>query len=134
MEKQAEWDSKVPGLDDDYHSKQDKKRTTNVEDSLLLLKREQALESWAEKQANVKSNNANANGNGILVNGNAAFRLTSPKDTFDDPSEFEDFSDDAGTEVGNVAVNMMPLEENGGSQSDDGPVVVFIRHGRTPHK
>lgn len=56
----------------------------------------------------------------------------------DDDCEFEDFGSvgDPTAEKKDVTVNMVPLDENptdGKPKSPEGPFVVLIRHGRTPH-
>jgi 2,3-bisphosphoglycerate-dependent phosphoglycerate mutase len=55
----------------------------------------------------------------------------------DDPCEFEQYDDFADFDYGykDVAVNLVPLDESStdAKPNQEGPFVVLIRHGRTPH-
>mmetsp|Transcript_20535 Transcript_20535/g.30867 ORF Transcript_20535/g.30867 Transcript_20535/m.30867 type:complete len:759 (-) Transcript_20535:253-2529(-) len=54
----------------------------------------------------------------------------------DDSDEFEDFDFDLNDTDGHVAANILPLSVNDKTSYDskpEGPFVVLIRHGRTPH-
>ena len=129
LKRQTEWKSKVPGFES---VKENKKRTTNVEDSLILLKEEQAAEQWAENSIiDTEDNDINGLRGVKLVTSSSSTKDTALENSFDDPSGFEDF-DKAESRKSNVAANMVPLAD-GATQSEQDQVVVFIRHGRTPH-
>jgi len=155
LKQQREWTEKVPGLDEDggktYTGKQ---RTTTVEESLLLLRQEQAAAAQLSAEnliVDSTTGDAKKNYIDIVTNGEEEVKLVLSsvssssaykRDTFGDPSEFEDFDDvsvsnDSNEQSGGIAANMVPLaskDANAKSGSgNDGPVVVFIRHGRTPH-
>jgi 2,3-bisphosphoglycerate-dependent phosphoglycerate mutase len=106
------------------------RRTASIADSLLMLRREQT----GDEQARVDDFDEQVN---LVLNSQASSSSVSAarKDTFADPSEFEDFDSTTINEKGSVAANMVPLAADGGGtqNENDGPVVVFIRHGRTPH-
>jgi len=118
------------GLDHHNNNNNKRRRTANVEDSLLLLRQEQSGDHT------LISNNNGEEVKLVVKKSQSASNM----DTFGDPSKFEDFEDalngnnNQQTEE-SVAANIVPLtnEGKGGSQNEKDPVVVFIRHGRTPH-
>ena len=133
LKRQEDWVDFVPGFESSEEVIPGAKRATTLEQSLLKLKKEQEDEYWVEKFGSIK-NQIN------LVDGGAT---SANFVTFaDDNSEFEDpvvvdpeFVDDDNF----FTINMQPLPSEkeapnvgqAGDQND--PVVVLIRHGRTPH-
>jgi 2,3-bisphosphoglycerate-dependent phosphoglycerate mutase len=107
-----------------------KRRTANVADSLLMLRREQ---THGQEEPTVDFFDEQVK----LVLQSQASSSAATEDTFADPSEFEDFDSTVrdNSKEASVAANIVPLAVDGGStqNENDGPVVVFIRHGRTPH-
>lgn len=138
LQRQEEWESQVPGFGSEDKVSPGKKRVTTLEESLLKLREEQEAEKWVAEHS-VKVDGKDMDAALHLVESRSfhvgsASAATVPRFT-DDPSEFEDFEDEAGfidDDESFFSVNMQPLADEGESE-DDGPVVVLIRHGRTPH-
>ena len=126
LKRQKEWKSKLGS----GFVETEKKRTTNLEDSLLLLKQEQAAEQWAETFVKLENNSTNGS-KGVERVATSSTTDAAARDAFNDPTEFEDF-DNQDDGDGRVAANVVPLAEEATSSAHD-QVVVFIRHGRTPH-
>ena len=123
VDEHKEWRSSVPGIEsDDLDAHIHKRRTTSVEDSLLMLRQEQTDEQASDDEFNKEVK--------LLVKSQSSLSSSANNDVFADPSEFEDFDAASSSEEGSVAANMVPLTDGG---QNDYPVVVFIRHGRTPH-
>jgi 2,3-bisphosphoglycerate-dependent phosphoglycerate mutase len=130
LKQQQETRKVVPGLDADKHQRYVARDQTLVE----------ALEQLRAEQ-----------NPGLVISGNESvdgknLKITGQERWSDDPSEFEDwdeFSDDDIGETGEALFNLAPVskssstsERSGQSQPlfrENDPVVVFIRHGRTPH-
>jgi 2,3-bisphosphoglycerate-dependent phosphoglycerate mutase len=128
LKQQKEWKRNVPGLASvSYDGNAEKRRTNNMEDSLIMLRQDQNADKLIVDTVTKGIEVVDGEEVQLVV---TSLSSNAIKDTFDDPSEFEDFmEDDAGE--GSVAANIVPLAEGGQSGKD--PVVVFIRHGRTPH-
>mmetsp|Transcript_38646 Transcript_38646/g.116058 ORF Transcript_38646/g.116058 Transcript_38646/m.116058 type:complete len:568 (-) Transcript_38646:1121-2824(-) len=155
LRRQKEWKTQVPGFESD-EKVSGSRRVTTLEESLLTLRKEQEAERWVANHR-VKVDGKDMDAELRLLDG-SAYQVA--KDAFaaprftDDPSEFEDFDDEAGfvdDEDSFFAATMRPLPtaRPSGKESttaaaaekaaeeeeddDEGPVVVLIRHGRTPH-
>ena len=110
--RQTQWQTSVPGTDGVELARKVKRMTT-MEESLLLLKREQEMERWAA--ANVTANDKEK------------VEMYEKVEMDDDGSEFEEPTHSAaGTELSILPnVGQFDVEKD--------PVVVLVRHGTTPH-
>jgi len=129
LKRTEEWDRVVPGSE--FGQTLEVNRVSTLEDALLNLKEEQHA-----AVANNGGNVVNPNDDGQLIVTNMA--NGSPVESTDDDEyddEFEAF--DKRTPEVEVTLNIQKADEIAPGvmkqgQSKD-PVVVFIRHGRTPH-
>jgi bisphosphoglycerate-dependent phosphoglycerate mutase len=142
--RQTEWQTSVPGTNGIELSPMVKRMTT-MEKSLLLLKQEQKLEQWAASQQHPPTYNIP----GIthvehLRSGIIPAALDTPDTTIklvstannnegntddDDIGDFEEPSHtDSITSLVHVVANVAR-----DADLEDGPVVVLVRHGTTPH-
>ncbi|KAL7534622.1 hypothetical protein ACHAXR_006840 [Thalassiosira sp. AJA248-18] len=134
LKRSEEWDSVVPGST--YGQKVEVNRVSNLEDSLLKLKEEQHKAVTAGRNAPAVIVDPNDDGQLIVTNMANGAPTTSPIEDDDDALEFEEFYNQ--TPEAEITLNIQkPDEASPGivkqmGQSKD-PVVVFIRHGRTPH-
>lgn len=113
------WDSQVPGAKSEVRNRERK-----LEDSLLKLKAEQQA---GMEGASAVISDPNDDGNLILTNvANGATTTGDEDEGFDSREEFK-----SATEA-KVTANIQKAGLVKQGESDD-PVVVFIRHGRTPH-
>jgi len=127
LRRSEEWNQVIPGS---YGQKVETSRVTTLEKSLLKLKEDQEAEARYRDR--------------MIVDPNDDGRLTLTSDANGAPSapmeeeidsKFEDF--DNQTTEAEITLNIQkPDEESPGivKQGDSkDPVVVFVRHGRTPH-
>lgn len=128
LKRNEKWDNVVPGTE--YGEPvQVKPRVNTLEDSLLKLKEEQ-------QGGNGPTNNMiNPNDDGQLIVTNMANGAPAETTTEEESDTFEEF--DKKTPEVEITLNIQKAnEESPGivkmGESKD-PVVVFIRHGRTPH-
>lgn len=130
LKQQDKWRAMVPGLDEE-NARQHVARDQTMVNALERLRAEQEAE--------------------IAITGADEKSLTSKKSLGherwdDDPSEFEDWDefsdDDFGERPGSAFFNLVPAASSPSSKKmeamrpafrETDPVVVFIRHGRTPH-
>jgi 2,3-bisphosphoglycerate-dependent phosphoglycerate mutase len=136
LKQQSKWRAMVPGLDED------KVRLSVARDQTLVSALEQLRAEQIAEIAITESGTTTLNGR---IPEDLSTDLKSHEHWDDDPSEFEDwdeFSDeDFGERIGTSFVNWEPASST--SKPIDAitkalvrktdPVVVFIRHGRTPH-
>lgn len=105
-------------------------RVSTLEDALLKLKEEQKVQSSSDMTVN-----PNDDGQLIVTNMANGAPQVSVEDPDDDSEEFEEFLKQ--TPDAEVTLNIQKADEESpgiikqGNSKD--PVVVFIRHGRTPH-
>ena len=126
LKRREEWESVVPGS---FGQTVEVDRVSTLEDSLLKLKEEQTATGSADVASMV-----NPNDDGQLIvtstNGDPGTPIEEAVD-----SEFEEFFE--GKPEAEVMLNIQKASESSpgivkmGESKD--PVVVFIRHGRTPH-
>lgn len=128
LKRNEKWDNVVPGTE--YGEPvQVKPRVNTLEDSLLKLKEEQ-------QGGNGPANDMiNPNDDGQLIVTNMANGAPTETTTEEESDTFEEF--DKKTPEVEITLNIQKAnEESPGivkmGESKD-PVVVFIRHGRTPH-
>lgn len=129
LERTARWDRVVPGsfgqILPQIH------RTTNLEDCLFKLKEEQ---SSAKKNEEV---GVNPNDDGHLIVTNMANAPAENIEFGGGDADFEEFFEGNGDQTMDISMNVQKVSEESpgivkqGTSND--PVVVFIRHGRTPH-
>ena len=130
LERTAQWDRVVPGsfgqILPPIH------RTTKLDECLLKLKEEQ---SSAKKSAEV---DVNPNDDGQLIITNMANGAPAENIEFGGgDAEFEEFFEGSDDQTIELSRNVQKVSEESpgivkqGNSKD--PVVVFIRHGRTPH-
>eukprot|EP00551_Chaetoceros_affinis_P005348 CAMPEP_0203662630 /NCGR_PEP_ID=MMETSP0090-20130426/529_1 /ASSEMBLY_ACC=CAM_ASM_001088 /TAXON_ID=426623 /ORGANISM="Chaetoceros affinis, Strain CCMP159" /LENGTH=786 /DNA_ID=CAMNT_0050525445 /DNA_START=40 /DNA_END=2400 /DNA_ORIENTATION=- len=130
MKSQRHWEENIPGLpaEDDLPSVA--KRVTTLEDALLTLKKEK---EWAMANDTTTSTTMdykemqevqNNDGPVILTNGDD---YTSIDDINDEDERFEEGRDTTSA-TNEIVVNW----SNAAVDSKD-PIIVFVRHGRTPH-
>jgi 2,3-bisphosphoglycerate-dependent phosphoglycerate mutase len=125
MEKKVEQDDKylMQTIDASYYTKE--KRVSSLKASLKKLRHEQNLLPTNDEDAEMVE----------LVHSDVPKEPVMERWT-DDPGEFEDYDEFAEIQEKDekVPVNVvsLPVEEQQTPKSNDG-VVVFIRHGRTPH-
>ncbi|KAL3917558.1 MAG: hypothetical protein SGILL_004656 [Bacillariaceae sp.] len=127
LQQQDKWKAMVPGLDEEKVRPRDQ----NMVDALEQLKAEQNAEI------------AITSPGGRPARGSGTTEIQLHEAWDDDPSEFEDwdeFSDeDFGERIGSSFFNWVPASSTQLETAmappfkDTDPVVVFIRHGRTPH-
>lgn len=102
-----------------------KKRVSTLERSLEHLRRGEEYLGGASRKATV-----------ISKHGEENVKLK-PKRWNDDPSEFEEYAIFADATEENIPVNLvsLPLDKTSDDPQpkQEGPFVVLIRHGRTPH-
>lgn len=128
LKRNEEWDSVVPGS---FGQTVEVNRVSTLEKSLLKLKEEQAVTAAGGSPIVVDPND---DGQLIVTNmANGAPKV--PLEESSDDNEFEEF--DKQTPEAEVKLNIQKADEESPGivkqgQSKD-PVVVFIRHGRTPH-
>jgi 2,3-bisphosphoglycerate-dependent phosphoglycerate mutase len=129
LKRSEKHDSAVPGLNVPDESLK-VKRVSTLEESLLKLKEEKVAEDSVGTAAIV---NPNDDGQ-LIVTGMANGDSEAPVE--DDGDEFEDFSD-LSPAADPVTLNIQKADESSPGIVKQGlsndPVVVFIRHGRTPH-
>jgi len=118
LKRQESWRLQVPGTDGDSEIKKQTKRLTTMEKSLMKLREEKEMEKWAEQfvedtgERQVKL----VNGGSSMVNED------------DEEGEFEeDTNVKDASELQGVVPNIGQVDV------EKDPVVVFVRHGRTPH-
>ena len=128
LKRNEKWDKVVPGTE--YGEPvQVKPRVNTLEDSLLKLKEEQQGGSGPANDM------INPNDDGQLIVTNMANGAPAETTTEEESDEFEEF--DKNTPEVEVTLNIQKADEESpgivkmGESKD--PVVVFIRHGRTPH-
>jgi len=134
LKRRKRWEAIVPGTadNDDKETEQPltRNRVSTLEQSLLKLKEEQHVAATQGSNAMV----IDPNDDGQLIvtnmaNGAPATSSTNDDDE-DDESEFEE-AEVTPTIVQNTDKDISPNIAKQGDTKD--PVVVFIRHGRTPH-
>lgn len=134
LKRNQEWNQVVPGSFGQILSSDSLTRSTTLEKSLLKLREEQASSSGGF------TTEANPNDDGKLIVTSSRMANGAPAVDIDDTmgdAEFEEFYNQANEAESTIAVNIQKAEEASPGilkmgQSKD-PVVVFIRHGRTPH-
>ncbi|KAL7517719.1 hypothetical protein ACHAWX_002617 [Stephanocyclus meneghinianus] len=134
LKRNQEWNQVVPGSFGQIVSSDSLTRSTTLEKSLLKLKEEQASTSGGF------ITEVNPNDDGKLIVTSSCMANGAPAVDIDDSmgdAEFEEFYNQADEAENTIAVNIQKAEEASPGilkmgQSKD-PVVVFIRHGRTPH-
>ncbi len=112
MQSQKLWEKRVPGSSGEENLPSIAKRVTTMEDALLKLKEEK--ENWAVKEA------IPDNMNGLK---------TKVIDAQINKSYDESFEEKVDTVVDNDAITVNWTS----TLNPNDPVVVFVRHGRTPH-
>lgn len=131
MKSMKEWDSQVPGSEDIALPKVAKRMTT-VENALLRLKEEKEFYSTVGNQFEDNVEESDNDGE-VILNDYSSNVLDSNLDEKDEDSDrfsFEEYSSSEKKDEmsdDEVSVNV------GAPRLVDDPVVVFIRHGRTPH-
>ncbi len=127
LRRSEEWNQVIPGS---YGQKFETSRVTTLEKSLLKLKEDQEAEARYRDRMIVDPNDDGRLTLTSASNGDPAAPMEEEID-----SEFEDF--DNKTPEAEITLNIQKLDEESpgivkqGDSKD--PVVVFIRHGRTPH-
>mmetsp|Transcript_19656 Transcript_19656/g.27272 ORF Transcript_19656/g.27272 Transcript_19656/m.27272 type:complete len:772 (-) Transcript_19656:106-2421(-) len=118
LKRQEIWKEKVPGSEGDSEIKSQTKRLNTMEKSLMKLREEKEMEKWAEQFGNTEEYQVK------FANGGSSF-----VEEDDDEGQFEE---DTHTKDASELAGVIP---NVGQKIDvdKEPVVVFIRHGRTPH-
>jgi 2,3-bisphosphoglycerate-dependent phosphoglycerate mutase len=127
LRKEEVWSSSIPGINGTHIMK----RSSTMEASLQRLREEQSL---VEETDDIIY--TDEEGDVVRLSRTAPVVTTKAEERWsDDPSEFEEYDFFAVNEEIDVPVNMVPLSEidKGRSPTQDDPVVVLIRHGRTPH-
>ncbi|KAL3775441.1 hypothetical protein ACHAWO_000671 [Cyclotella atomus] len=134
LERNQDYKDVVPGSFGQVISTESLTRSTTLEKALLKLKEEQA----SAKGSFAIEVNPNDDGELIVTSSNRANGAPSTdiEDNLGD-AEFEEFYNQAREAEGTITVNIQKANEAApgivkmGESKD--PVVVFIRHGRTPH-
>ena len=140
LKRSEEWDNVVPGS---FGQTVEVNRVSTLENALLKLKEEQAARKMGGGQHSHHASDSdivvNPNDDGQLIVTNMAKNGVSQKgsidDTDEDAEEFEEFL--KRTPEAEITLNIQKADEESpgiikqGNSND--PVVVFIRHGRTPH-
>lgn len=119
LQRQAEWQASVPGAEG-IELASNVKRMTTVEESLMLLKKEQEMEEWAASHRKHKHK----------------LEIFRPRITKVEGISLGHEIDDCEFEESTHAVdpNDRPVVPNVGQFNvDKDPVVVLVRHGTTPH-
>ena len=140
LKRQEDWENLVEfeSVDIDLHTK----RVTTLEKALIKLREEQAVENFAAEFVDSEStvdDGTDGHMSVKVVNGSPAVASVSTVKWNDDPAEFEDYDEFADYDFDEVPANIVPLPAEdiifsiGEPHEKKEAVVVFIRHGRTPH-
>ena len=137
MKSMKEWDSQVPGSEDIALPKVAKRMTT-VENALLRLKEEKEFYSTVGSQFedNIDSEMQleNNNDGDVILNDYSSNVIDSNLDDKDeDRFSFEEHSSSSSEKKDEISDDDEVSANVGAPRLADDPVVVFIRHGRTPH-
>lgn len=131
LERNKDYKDVVPGSYGQVISTESLTRSTTLEKSLLKLKEEQQATNGAFE--------LNPNDDGKLIVTRSKTSMAPSMDIEDDlgDAEFEEFYNQAKEVEGAITKNIQKATEASPGISKMGaskdPVVVFIRHGRTPH-
>ena len=130
--RQEEWQRTVPGAKD-IELQLSVQRMTTMEESLLLLKKERQLEKWAGEQAKDMKPIRDKSSSPFNVTDDVPIKLVGDTEALDedeeyDNGEFEEASERTKSALSSVVPN---IGQVGDVQKD--PLVVFVRHGTTPH-
>jgi hypothetical protein len=136
LRRTEEWTSVVPGGGGGQTSAH-VQRVSTLEKSLLKLREEQAAAGAAAVGRRGRSIAVNPNDDGKLIVTTAAGDPSAPIEEGMIDSEFEDFNDRTPEAEEVIKFNIQRADEVSPGIVKQGqsldPVVVFIRHGRTPH-
>mmetsp|Transcript_9166 Transcript_9166/g.20239 ORF Transcript_9166/g.20239 Transcript_9166/m.20239 type:complete len:519 (+) Transcript_9166:205-1761(+) len=129
LDQELEYDEKIPGLSDEAQVRTIDKGITTLEKSLLRLKEERKM---------TKNNgHSETESEEPPIHSNEDVRLVGDKNIEPDPEDFEEDvtwrkSSFSNNTISAVSGGML-LEVINNVDIKKDPVVVFIRHGRTPH-
>lgn len=131
LKRQEDWRKFVPGADDEELEPY-VKRMTSMEQSLLALKGEKQVEQLAATQSHQNGQQHKVHRNGVNATGDVPIILV--KEPVEDETEEEDFGEfEESTHTARIEA-LEPVVPNVGiALGKDDPVVVFVRHGTTPH-
>jgi len=122
LKRQEQWANLVPGFEDPHEIV---RRGSTMEETLAKLRKEQNLFKKLDEDSQMHADREKSDD----------FVSKNLERWSDDPGEFEEYDFFASEEPENIPVTVEPLanKEADLPVSRDGPFVVLIRHGRTPH-